>query len=77
MKMLRLMSEPMSRASEAGIIQRGKEEVAVYYLRGIISTYVMLYVDGRGELPDDLARTIVSDMVYGLNRQNIEQNKKK
>lgn len=54
------------RAADAGIIKKGKEEATVYYLRGIITTYVMLYVDGHGEFPSGLARTIVSDMVNGL-----------
>lgn len=66
MEILGLMTEPMRRASRAGIIQQGKEEVAVYYLRGIISTYVILYVDGHGDLPAELARTIVTDMIRGL-----------
>ncbi len=63
---LRMLTDLMRSASAAGIIRRGKEETAVYYLRGIISTYVMLYVDGRGELPRTLARTIVDDLVNGL-----------
>jgi len=61
-----MLSGLMRRASEAGLIRNGKEEAAVYYLRGIISTYVMLYVDGHGEFPPGLARTIVTDMLDGL-----------
>jgi hypothetical protein len=56
----------MKRASRAHIIRPGKEETAVYYLRGILSAYVMLYVDGRGDLPSGLARAIVTDLVNGL-----------
>ena len=66
MENLRILTELMRCASERGLIRRGKEETAVYYLRGIISTYVMLYVDGRGGLPPGLARTIVTDMMNGL-----------
>jgi AcrR family transcriptional regulator len=56
----------MKRASKAGVIQPGKEEAAAYYLRGIISAYVMLYVDGSGDLAPGLARAIVTDLVNGL-----------
>ena len=66
MENLRILTELMRCASEQGLIRRGKEETAVYYLRGIINTYVMLYVDGRGGLAPDLARTIVADMINGL-----------
>jgi len=70
MDILRIMTGLMRRGSEEGLIRRGKEETAVYYLRGIVNTYVMLYVDGRGELPPDLARTIVTDMMNGLGPSN-------
>ena len=74
MQLFQMQAGLMRRASEAGIIKKGKEEVAVYYLRGIISTYVMLYVDGRGELPANLAQTIVTDMVHGLGASASENN---
>ena len=54
------------RASETGLIRKGKEEVAVRYMQGIISTYVMYRVDGHGRFPDGLARTVVTDMIEGL-----------
>jgi hypothetical protein len=56
----------MRRAAAAGVVRKGKEETAVHYLRGIINTYVMLYVDGRLGFPEGLARMIVSDMLNGL-----------
>ena len=56
----------MRRASEAGLIRKGKEEAAAHYLRGIVSAYVMPYMDGHEEFPPGLARTIVTDMVSGL-----------
>lgn len=65
-EMFRMLSGLMRRASETGIIRSGKEEAAVYYLEGIINTYIMLYIDGDGELQPELARTIVTDMVKGL-----------
>ncbi|MBI4832186.1 MAG: hypothetical protein HY801_11690, partial [Candidatus Lindowbacteria bacterium] len=36
------------------------------YLRGIINDYVMSFLDGRGDLPPELAKIIVADMVNGL-----------
>ena len=66
MENARILTELMRRGSDKGLIRRGKEETAVYYLRGIVSTYVMLYVDGRGKLPPGLARTIVTDIMNGL-----------
>ncbi len=78
MEILRMMTKAMRRASKTGIIRKGKEEVAVYYLRGIISTYVMLYVDGRSELRQSLARTIATDLVDGLGaagRKKTEKNR--
>ncbi len=66
MEIFRMITGVMCRASEAGMIREGKEETAADYLRGIINMYVMLYVDGRYDLPPELARTIVTDMVNGL-----------
>ena len=66
METRKMLTELLQRASESGVIQNGKEEDAAYYLRGIVTTFVMRYVDGRGELPPQLARTIVTDMVNGL-----------
>jgi AcrR family transcriptional regulator len=74
MDLFRMQAGLMRRASRAGIIRKGKEEAAVYYLRGIISTYVMLYVDGRGQLPRGLARTIVNDMVHGLGKPGFRRS---
>ena len=76
METLRMMTRLMQRASETGMIRPGKEETAVYYLRGIINTYVMLYVDGRSGLAADVARTIVTDMIYGLAASDSEQPRK-
>ena len=61
-----LMTELLVRASDSGLIRKGKEETAMEYMRGIISRYVMYYVDGNGQLSPGLARTIVTDMVNGL-----------
>jgi AcrR family transcriptional regulator len=72
MEIFQMLAELMRRASAAGVIRRGKEEAAVYYLRGIISAYVMLYADGRSELAPDLARTIVTDMANGLRPTGLE-----
>jgi len=66
MEIFDMMLDIMHRASSAGVIKRGKEEAAVYYLQGIISAYVMLYIDGRGDFPRDLARMIVTDVISGL-----------
>jgi AcrR family transcriptional regulator len=66
MELFRMQVALMHRAVEAGLIRAGKEEDSVHYLRGIINTFVMLYVDGRHPLNSDLAVTIVSDMVHGL-----------
>jgi AcrR family transcriptional regulator len=65
-EILQVMVRLMSRASKAGVIQEGKEEVAAVYLRGIINDYVMSFLEGIGMLPLKLSRTIVSDMVNGL-----------
>jgi len=65
-EIFKLRMKLLRRASETGLIRKGKEEDAVRYLQGIISTYVMYRVDGNGQFPDGLARTIVTDMVNGL-----------
>lgn len=62
----RILTDLIQRASDAGLIRSDKVEATVDYLRGIINTYVMRYVDGRGELPSDLPRTIVTDIISGL-----------
>ncbi len=62
----RILTNLMKRASDAGLIRPDKAEATVNYLRGIINTYVMRYVDGRGELPSELPRTIVTDIISGL-----------
>jgi AcrR family transcriptional regulator len=62
----RLLTGLITRASDAGLIRSDKVEATVDYLRGIITTYVMRYVDGRGELPSELPRTIVTDIISGL-----------
>jgi AcrR family transcriptional regulator len=61
-----LMTELLRCVSDAGLIRKGKEKTAMEYVRGIISRYVMYYVDGNGQLSPVLARTIVTDMVNGL-----------
>ena len=66
MENFRILTELITRASDAGLIRSDKVEATVDYLRGIISTYVMRYVDGRGELPSELPRTIVTDIISGL-----------
>jgi hypothetical protein len=73
MEIFEMQAGIFRRAVSAGLVRKGKEEVAVYYMRGIISTYVMLYVDGRGQFPPELARTIVSDMVNGLGTSSPEK----
>jgi AcrR family transcriptional regulator len=66
MEIFRMLMGLMRRISRAGVMRKGKEEAFVYYLRGIINAYVMLYIDGQGELPPRLARTVVTDIVNGL-----------
>ncbi|RJP22326.1 MAG: TetR/AcrR family transcriptional regulator [Candidatus Abyssobacteria bacterium SURF_5] len=56
----------MRRMSQARLLKNGKEEAAVYYLRGIISTFAMMYLDGRHPLNSNLAKNIVVDLVGGL-----------
>jgi len=66
MENFRILTNLMKRASDAGLIRPDKAEATINYLRGIINTYVMRYVDGRGELPSELPRTIVTDIISGL-----------
>ncbi len=70
MEIFRMQVGLMRRAAQAGVIREGKEEDAVYYLRGIISTFVMLYLDGRHTLNSNVAKTIVADLIAGLGRSN-------
>ncbi|MBI5119245.1 TetR/AcrR family transcriptional regulator [Candidatus Poribacteria bacterium] len=65
-KIFSLMKRLMERASEAGVVRRGKEEAAVIYLRGIINDFVTSYLDGGPDFSSDLAHTIATDMVNGL-----------
>lgn len=74
MEIFHMQTALMCKAVEAGLIQEGKEEDAVYYLRGIINTFVMLFMDGRHPLNSNLARTAVTDLVYGLGRRNSERH---
>lgn len=68
---LRLLA--FGRASKEGLINEGREGDAVRYIQGIISTYVMYRVDGHGDFPSGLSRTIVSDLVNGLGTSDAGQ----
>lgn len=61
-----MLTDLLRRASEAGLIRKGKEDVAVRYMQGIIRAYVMYHFDGNDQFSPELARTIVTDMVNGL-----------
>ena len=68
MEIFQMQRAIMHKAVEAGLLQAGKEEDAVYYLRGIISTFTMLHIDGRQRLRPHLAEMIVHDLLNGIGK---------
>jgi AcrR family transcriptional regulator len=75
MEIFRMQIALMRKAVKAGLLQEGKEEEAVYYLRGIISTFAMMFIDGRYRLNSNLARTIVVDLLSGLGSADFKFGK--
>jgi AcrR family transcriptional regulator len=75
MEIFRMQMALMRKAVKAGLLREGNEERAVYYLRGIISTFAMLFIDGRHRLNSNLARTIVVDLLNGLGAADLKVHK--